>query len=210
MKIIGHRGYWKNNEEKNTEIAFKRCFSLGFGTETDVRDYQGEAMIAHDPPVEKPLTSLDDLLAMAAQANVPLALNIKSNGLAEKVALALQRNPVPGSFVFDMSIPDTLPYLERGVPTFTRLSEYEQEPVLIERAAGILLDCFKEIWFDKKYLTHLLNDLHKEVCLISPELHGRDEKELWGKIKDWQLENHPLLILCTDYVEQAVEFFYEN
>ncbi len=210
MKIIGHRGYWKTNEEKNTEIAFERCFALSFGTETDVRDYHGEAVIAHDPPIDKPLMSLEQLLSMAVRAKVPLALNIKSNGLAQKVALALQQQPVPGTFVFDMSIPDMLPYLKLNVPTFTRLSEYEQEPVLIEQATGVWLDCFKGIWFDEKYLNHFLNDLAKEVCLVSPELHGRDEKELWSKIKEWQLYKHPALMLCTDYVEEATEFFYEN
>ena len=38
MQVISHRGYWKAASEKNTQTAFKRSFSLGYGTETDVRD----------------------------------------------------------------------------------------------------------------------------------------------------------------------------
>lgn len=35
MRIIAHRGYWFSAQEKNTEVAFYRAFSMGFGTETD-------------------------------------------------------------------------------------------------------------------------------------------------------------------------------
>ena len=48
MEILSHRGYWKNEGEKNTKIAFERSFQLGFGTETDIRDYKGELVISHD------------------------------------------------------------------------------------------------------------------------------------------------------------------
>ncbi|HDG1702299.1 TPA: hypothetical protein PFE33_004667, partial [Kluyvera ascorbata] len=34
--------------EKNTQTAFERSFSLGFGTETDIRDFGGELVISHD------------------------------------------------------------------------------------------------------------------------------------------------------------------
>ena len=50
MKILSHRGYWKTAEEKNTATAMHRSFSLGFGTETDVRDYNGKLVISHDIP----------------------------------------------------------------------------------------------------------------------------------------------------------------
>jgi len=41
MLVISHRGYWKELAEKNRPIAFERSFALGFGTETDIRDYKG-------------------------------------------------------------------------------------------------------------------------------------------------------------------------
>ena len=50
MKILSHRGYWKAPIEKNTREAFVRSFALGFGTETDIRDYMGELVISHDIP----------------------------------------------------------------------------------------------------------------------------------------------------------------
>ena len=48
MEIISHRGYWFKNSEKNSDLAFRRSFSLSFGTETDIRDFDGELVISHD------------------------------------------------------------------------------------------------------------------------------------------------------------------
>ena len=50
MKILSHRGFWREVAEKNKLVAFDYSFSLGFGTETDVRDFGGELVISHDIP----------------------------------------------------------------------------------------------------------------------------------------------------------------
>mgnify|MGYP006075220631 CR=1 FL=1 len=34
--------------EKNMVVAFQRSLELGFGIETDLRDYNGEIVISHD------------------------------------------------------------------------------------------------------------------------------------------------------------------
>ena len=41
MKILSHRGWWQNENEKNTILAFQRSFQNSFGTEMDIRDYGG-------------------------------------------------------------------------------------------------------------------------------------------------------------------------
>ena len=46
MKIISHRGFWKESKEKNSEAAFKRSFENGFGLETDIRDYNGDLVVS--------------------------------------------------------------------------------------------------------------------------------------------------------------------
>jgi len=48
MKVLSHRGYWKSDCEKNSESAFRRSFQLGFGTETDLRDLNGEMISPED------------------------------------------------------------------------------------------------------------------------------------------------------------------
>ena len=50
MKILAHRGFWADEEEKNTLSAFGKAFDSGFGIETDIRDRNGELVISHNPP----------------------------------------------------------------------------------------------------------------------------------------------------------------
>ena len=57
MKIIAHRGYWLEQSEKNTLIAFERAMKYGYGFETDYRDYCGKIVIAHDVPEGKEPTA---------------------------------------------------------------------------------------------------------------------------------------------------------
>ncbi len=57
MQVISHRGYWKSAAEKNTTTAFARSFALGYGTETDVRDLNGELVISHDMPTQPAMTA---------------------------------------------------------------------------------------------------------------------------------------------------------
>ncbi|HET8686082.1 MAG TPA: hypothetical protein VFM18_05380, partial [Methanosarcina sp.] len=107
MIIISHRGHWLATEEKNTALAFRRSFLSGFGTETDVRDHLGKLVISHDvvPPDANPLL-LDDFLEIYGNFDQPLAINIKSDGLAEILNSTMNRHGITNWFVFDMSIPD--------------------------------------------------------------------------------------------------------
>ena len=84
MKILSHRGYWKKPKERNTKVAFERSFSLGFGTETDIRDHNGKLVISHD------MASNDAMLAekffdiyCSFSEPLPLALNVKAEGITK-------------------------------------------------------------------------------------------------------------------------------
>ena len=48
MKILCHRGAWSFEVEKNSMAALKKALSLGYGFESDLRDYRGELVISHD------------------------------------------------------------------------------------------------------------------------------------------------------------------
>lgn len=208
MKIISHRGYWNSVNEKNTEKAFARSFLLGFGTETDVRDFNREIRVSHDMATGEEL-NFHTFLALASSTgrSLTLALNIKADGLAKKIYQALEGYPNLDCFVFDMSVPDMRSYFDLGIPVFTRMSEVEQQPVWIERSAGVWLDGFDSEWFDISLIKNLLL-MKKRVCIVSPELHGRNHLTFWALIKDFVSEQN--LMLCTDYPEQAAKFFLNN
>jgi len=205
MQIISHRGYWKEQSERNQAIAFRRSFDMGLGTETDVRDACGKLLISHDMPTGTEL-SLDDLLDIMGGRNLPLAINIKADGLAEAVKAKFDAYGHSNWFAFDMSVPDMRQYLKLGVPTYTRLSEVEPHPAWFEQSDGVWLDSFDVEWFDNKNVRSLL-DMGKRVCVVSPELHGRPPAALWKSLSELQEQVPQLmqrLTICTDAPEQLL------
>jgi hypothetical protein len=203
MNVLSHRGYWTAASEKNTPAAFERSFAAGFGTETDVRDHDGRLVISHDMPGADALPYAAYLDCLARRASRPLlqAINIKADGLATVLADAMKEVGHPW-FVFDMSLPDTLGQLRAGNPVYLRMSEYETIPPALEsRIRGVWLDAFERTWYGMDTIAALL-DRGLAVCVVSPELHRRDDQaELWTALR--ALRGRAGLSLCTDLPEQA-------
>jgi len=207
MKILAHRGHWKNPSDKNTPAALALALAGGFGLETDVRDALGELVVSHDPPRGGEMT-LDELLTLCSRYPRcgPLALNIKSDGLQAGVRAALQRHGPLDAFVFDMAVPDALGYLSLGLATYTRCSEYERAPPFLALASGIWLDAFHSEWYDTTQVASWL-DQDRPVCLVSPELHGRPHQALWSRLRSAGLHQRSGLAICTDFPLDAKEAF---
>ena len=205
MKILSHRGYWKHKAEKNSEHAFRRSFSLGFGTETDIRDCGGQLMISHDPPNGGEM-HFSRFLEIYSEylGDLPLALNIKSDGLPSMLVKCLEPYSAD-CFFFDMSVPDALGYLKAGLPVLTRVSEYETVPSYYEDAFGVWVDSFYGDWYDEDVLEGFLSD-GKSVCIVSPELHGRDDLGLWKRLLTMDCCRESAVLLCTDFPEVAADF----
>lgn len=214
MQIISHRGYWKVSDEKNKINAFERSFKLGFGTETDIRDFNGELVISHDIPKSSPeeLIYVDDFFKLYKSIgnNLPLALNIKSDGLQEMLKNLIIKYDISNYFVFDMSIPDTLGYMKRDIKYFSRQSDFEIIPSLYKECRGVWLDEFVNHWITPEIIEEHFKK-NKFVCIVSPELHGRNNIQEWANYKNFitnQFSEN--LILCTDNPEDAKKYFYED
>lgn len=203
--ILCHRGMWTTPHERNSPAAIAAGFEHGFGVETDVRDCRGELLVSHDPPSgdEAPLLRLLETRHPSAG---PVALNVKADGLQAPIAAALVAAGDPEYFVFDMSIPDMLGYRRAGLRYFTRQSEYEPVPALYAEAAGVWLDCFETAWFDRALIAGHL-DSGKQVCIVSPELHGRDQAPVWEQWRTWDVLGSPDVLVCTDLPVRAEEAF---
>lgn len=209
MKIISHRGYWKTDKEKNTLEAFSHSFDKGFGTETDIRDYKGQLVISHDIPDEKSIL-LSDFFRCLGKRNLPLALNIKADGLKDLLIQEMKVFNISNAFVFDMSIPDQKFYYEQSVVrVYTRMSEQEKCPAFYEESDGVWLDSFFEHWYSEIEIEQILSD-GKELCIVSPELHKRNHLEFWEKLKQSDISDSDKVILCTDFPEDAFSFFGDN
>jgi hypothetical protein len=203
MKILSHRGYWESMDEKNSACAFTRSLKHGFGLETDVRDCAGKLVISHDMPRGDEM-DIAQFIALTRETDRPLALNVKADGLAEKLRHVMHGAGLVDWFVFDMSIPDMRSYIDAEMPTFARVSEVEKDPPWIDKIDGI--------WFDKFYAGNYDVDRIKEfisagkrVCVVSPELHGRPYQEVWQSLT--ALSCNADFMLCTDFPVKAETFF---
>jgi hypothetical protein len=216
MNIIAHRGYWKTRSEMNTSIAFKRALDNGFGIETDIRDYCGELVIAHDIPISKSqkfdefLKLYNNIIKKDNLRKPWLAINIKSDGLQGEVKRVLQNNKIFNYFVFDMSVPDMLHYAKNDINFFIRNSEYEPIFGRVDGCKGVWLDQFKSMWFNCETLERHC-DNYENICMVSSELHGRDHTKCWRMFRnfDYKGKNDPSrnLMICTDKPMLAKEFF---
>lgn len=203
MKIISHRGCWQSPLEKNTEEAFIRSFELGFGTETDLRDAVGKLSISHDPPEGGEL-SFEGLLEIYSRFDktLPLALNVKADGLQKMATVLLQHYSIEEYFFFDMSIPDMIGYHRAGLRFFTRQSEIEPAPCMVQESVGIWMDNFYSDWITELDVVPYLEE-GKLVCLVSPDLHKREHRSFWETISRWDIRDDDRLLLCTDLPESA-------
>ena len=198
VQVLAHRGCWHQRDERNTLTALTKGLAQNYGIETDVRDMGGTLVISHDPPGAKSLP-LESLFAEYSRMQVSsyLALNIKCDGLAESLSRLLEQYDIRRYFVFDMSIPDTLSYLRRGLRVFARQSEIESHISLYEECQGVWLDAFHHDWYSEDTLIQHI-DNGKQIAVVSPELHGRSPEKVWRLVQNLPEEYARNTLICTD------------
>lgn len=211
MIFLSHRGLWKTQPEQNTLSAFQLSFQQGFGCELDIRDASEQLVISHDLSTT-PYLLLEEVFQAynTINQNLPIAINIKADGLQQLLKQQIEKYAITNYFVFDMSIPDTLGYQKHQLKYFTRHSEYEPQPIFYNQAEGVWLDCFNSDWWTPEDVEkHMQNN--KFVVLVSPELHKREYHQAWETWRRIEQElNTDKLMLCTDFPQQAQEFFNDN
>ena len=209
--VLAHRGFWLDPSEKNSEAAFRRAIKWGFGIETDFRDLDGCLVIAHDIPLRGEVMNADAFFALSNTRRDwrgMIALNVKADGLQRLMHDALQRAGLPLSrnFAFDMAVPDALGYARQGLTFYTRQSEYEKEPSLLDRAHGVWVDNFSGEFDQISHSSAWLSKGYK-VAFVSPELHGRAHQDTWDKIGEAGLHRNNDFAICTDFPADALTFF---
>ena len=215
--ILSHRGFFSHSCEQNTLLAFKRAIDFGFGIETDLREHNGQLIICHDLlPINCSPILFSSLIKLLKFSSHPfkIALNIKSDGLLDLIKSELLGSGLNNLdfFVFDMSIPETIKYMNSSIPFYSRISEYELHPQFLSKARGLWIDNFTGSFSQTLYALKYL-DLGFFTTIVSSELHLRDHLILWSQLKQSGLYLHPCFQLCTDYPIHAANFFgicYDN
>jgi hypothetical protein len=208
LKIIAHRGFWEEDILPNSYKSFEHAFENGYGIETDFRDFDGALVVSHDPPTKNNYVTADDFFKLASlYPTLPLAINIKADGLQELVKKYIDQYNLTNYFVFDMSVPDMYKYVVSDITCYARKSEFEMQPAFDNKVGGFWLDAFIEEWYNIGDIEELLNT-GKSVAIVSAELHKRDNKNQWDIINTLKgnigFQN---LFLCTDYPNKAKQFF---
>jgi hypothetical protein len=193
-QIFAHRGMWLDSGLKKNSIgAFQLAFESGFGVEVDVRDYLGKIVISHDPPTERGV-EFEDLVDIASGfPDLPMAINVKSDGLGLSLSKYEIRNP---HFFFDMSVPEERSFIQQGLAVASRVSEYES--VDRDLHPNLWVDAFTSDWYiNEPRLMEVITNSPRAV-FVSPELHGRSHMKTWEVLAPLMAEA-PHLGVCTDF-----------
>ncbi|WP_310630226.1 phosphatidylinositol-specific phospholipase C/glycerophosphodiester phosphodiesterase family protein [Paraburkholderia sp.] len=198
MKLISHR--------RNT-IAELEATPRQYGVEVDIRSQGAELVIHHDPFESG--TPFDAWLA--AYEHGTLILNVKEEGLEARLIKMMSEKGLEDYFFLDQSFPFLVKWSRLGERRCAvRVSEYESIETaltLAGRVDWIWVDCFTHFALTAEEARRL-RDAGFKLCLVSPELQGRDANVEIPQLVDLLAErNIEADAVCTkrpDLWERAV------
>ena len=189
MYIICHR---INTLEKLWSIP------VDFGVEVDLRSHLNDIIINHEP-FEKGILFEKWLEYYNHKF---LILNIKEDGIENKVLKIIKNNNIKNYFLLDQSFPYLIKSLFSGENnTAIRISEYESIDTAIKLSKygkWIWIDFFTKFPLDK-YQYNLLKSLNFKLCIVSPELQGHNLKFTKKILKDLRTNGYTFEAVCTKY-----------
>lgn len=164
MRIIVHR--------RNTIAALNQV-DPSYGVEIDIRSFAQKLILHHDPFVE----GEDFIVWLRNYRHGTLILNVKEEGLEDRLLKLMREHGHNDFFFLDQSFPFIVKTVNAGEKRCAvRVSEYESVEsalALSGRAEWIWIDCFTRFPLSPGDVARLHGAGFK-LCLVSPELHGRD------------------------------------
>ncbi len=163
-------------------IAELNALLPGIGAEIDLRTFQNEIILRHDPyGTGDRLADYLDVWASKKDRGT-LILNTKEDQLEPRALELLHARGISDFFFLDTTIPSTVKLaLKEKMPKIAiRVSDYEPVEAALKFAGlaeWIWLDCFAAKPPSSVTLAALKGKFR--LCLVSPELHAHP-KELWG------------------------------
>lgn len=178
----------------NTSKELKKI-PLNYGVEIDIRDKGDRLVLQHDP--FKGGEDFEEYLKNYKH-NI-LILNIKSERIEFKVIELLKKYNVTNYFFLDCSFPMIYNlYNSKEKNVAVRFSEIEGIDTILKlknKINWVWIDCFTKLPIDKNIFKKL-KKAGFNICLVSPDLHGRVGDIEFYKKKLRSLKICPDLI-CT-------------
>lgn len=167
------------------------------GIEVDIRDYDGELRLVHDPFLGG--ERLEDLLD--AYRHAFIIFNTKCDGIAERVLTLAEKYHIENYFLLDLANPTLINLARQGARNIAvRYSEFEPIEFALAFAGQVewvWVDCFTRLPLNPD--SHRRLRQHFKLCLVSPEMqnHPRHTIQTFRK----QLQSMPIDAVCSDYCE---------
>ena len=163
MNLISHR--------RNT-ITELQTTDIRYGVEVDIRSYGGDLVIHHDPFVNA--TPFECWLREYNHGT--LILNVKEEGLEDKLLELMTEHNIDNFFFLDQSFPFLVKTASSGESRCAiRVSEFESIDTALTlsgKVDWVWIDCFSKFPLDNTQYSQL-KDAGFKLCLVSPELQGR-------------------------------------
>lgn len=170
------------------------------GIEVDIRDYDGELLLTHDPFTQG--ERLEDLLA--AYHHSLIIFNVKCDGLEGKILDLVDKYKIQDFFLLDVANPTFVGLVNRGVHQIAvRFSEFEPIEFALTfagKADWVWIDCFTHLPLNPSSYACLKE--HFRLCLVSPELQKFPREDIQTFRE--QLKEMPIDAVCTDYCEDWI------
>jgi hypothetical protein len=188
MKYISHR--------RNT-ISELRATDRKYGVEVDIRSEGNKLIMHHDPFVAG--ESFDEWID--AYQHGTLILNVKEEGLEARLIAVMASKGIEDYFFLDQSFPFLVKWSKAGVHRCAvRVSEFESIETALTLAGKVdwvWVDCFTQLPLSGDSALRLRSAGFK-LCLVSPELHGRDaETEIPALVSLLRERNIESDAVCT-------------
>ena len=182
---------------RNTK-ALLQDTPTSLGVEVDIRSHGSDLVIHHDPFVNDAPSFEAWLMGYRHKT---LILNVKEEGLEDRLLMLMQQHGIEDFFFLDQSFPFLVRTSARGERRCAvRVSEFETVDTALTLAGRIdwvWVDCFTRFPLDRREAERL-RDAGLRLCLVSPELQGRtDPAEIAAMRSLIECENIQPDAVCT-------------
>ncbi len=165
------------------------------GVEIDIRDYDGDLRLTHNPFASG--ERLEDFLLHYSHKFI--IFNVKCAGLEGRILDLAKKHNIEDFFFLDIENPSLVNLSRSGMSKIAvRFSDFEDVNFALGFAGKVdwvWVDCFEKIPLDKDIYEKLSK--HFKLCLVSPEMQKHPES--W--IADFQKSGLLLDAVCTDLPE---------